>query len=86
MSASGSRKKVMLLTVVPDELHTPLTAAILSSFFFTPQSKEVQMDNAGGDNPGNNDVAVTTTPIQMIKTLKIYKPNLYYSDWDKLKG
>ena len=44
------------------------------------------MDNAGGDDPGNNDVAVATTSIQMVKTLKIHEPNFYYGNQDKLKG
>ena len=44
------------------------------------------MDNTRGDNPGNNDVAVATISIQTVKTLKIYEPDFYYSNWDKLKG
>ena len=44
------------------------------------------MDDAGDDDPGNNDIAVATTPIQTVKILKIHEPDLYYGNWDKLKG
>ena len=43
------------------------------------------MNNAGDDNPGNNNIAVAITPIQTVKTLKIYELDFYYSDRDKLK-
>ena len=59
--------------------------AILPLLLPTPQSKEVQMDNAGSDNPGDNDVAVVTIPIQTVKTLKIHESNPYYGDQAKLK-
>ena len=85
MSASGSGKKAVPPTATPGELRTPLTVATLSSPPFTPQSKEIQIDDAGSDNPRDNDVAVTTTPIQTVKTLKIHEPDFYYSDRDKLK-
>ena len=86
MSASGSRKKAVPLTAAPGELCTPLTVATLPPLFPTPQPKKVQMNNAGGNNPGDNNIAVATIPIQTVKTLKIHKPDLYYSDRDKLKG
>ena len=63
MLASGSRKRAVLPIAAPGELRTLLMAAILPPLPLTPQSKEVQMDDAGGDDPGNNNVAVATTPI-----------------------
>ena len=63
MSASNSGKKVVSPMVASDELHTPLTAAILPLLFPIPQSKKVQMDNAGGNNSDNSNVTVTITPI-----------------------
>ena len=86
MSASSSGKRAVPPTAAPDELRTPLTAATLPLLSPTPQSKKVQMDNVGGDNPGNNNVAVATTSIQTVKTLKIHELDFYYSNWDKLKG
>ena len=86
MLASGSGKRAVLPTAAPDELRTSLMAATLPPLLPTPQSKEVWMDDAWGDNPGDNDVAVATTPIQTVKTLKIHKPDFYYGDQDKLKG
>ena len=52
----------------------------------TPQTKEIQMNNAEDDNSGNNNVAVITISIQTVKILKIYKPDFYYGNQDKLKG
>ena len=86
MSASNSGKRAVPLIVVLGELCTPLTVATLPLPPFTPQSKEVQMDDAGGDDLGNNNIAVATTPIQIVKTLKIYEPDLDYGNQDKLKG
>ena len=86
MSASGSGKKAVPSTTAPSELRTPLTAATLPPLPPTPQFKEVQIDNARGDNPENNDIAVVTIPIQTVKTLKIHELDFYYSDRDKLKG
>ena len=63
MSASGSGKKAVPPTAALGELHTPLTAATLPPLIPIPQSKKVQIDAAGGDNPGDNNVAVATTPI-----------------------
>ena len=80
MSASGSRKKAVPPTAAPGELYTPLTAATLPPFPPTPQSKEIQMDIARGDNPGNNNIAFATISIQTVKTLKIHESDLYYSD------
>ena len=50
-------------TAAPGELHTLFTAATLPLLPPTSQSKEIQIDNAGGDDLGDNDVAVATTPI-----------------------
>ena len=49
--------------VALDDLRTPQTAGTLLLLLPTPQSKEIWIDNAGGDNPSNNNVAVATTPI-----------------------
>ena len=80
MSASGSGKRAMLSTAVPSELRTPLIVATLLPLSLTPQSKEVQINNAGDNNSGDNDVAVAITPIQMVRTLKIHKLDLYYNN------
>ena len=85
MSASGSVKKVLPPTAALGELRTPLMAATLPLFPPIPQSNEVWMDDAGSDNLGDNNVAVATTSIQTVKTLKIHKPDFYYGDQDKLK-
>ena len=86
MSASSSEKRTVPPTVASSELRTSLMAATFPSLPFTPQSQEVQMDNAGNDDPGDNNVPVAITPIQMLKTLKIHEPGFYYSNQDKLKG
>ena len=86
MLASGSEKKAVPPTAASGELRTPFTAATLPPLPPTPQSKEIWMDDAGGDDLGNNNVAVATIPIQTVKILKIHKLNLYYGDRDKLKG
>ena len=80
MSVSGSGKKIVPLIATSDKLHIPLMAATLSLPPSTPQSKEVQIDNAEDDNFGNNNIAVVTTSMQMVKTLKIYKSNFFYSN------
>ena len=85
MLASGSKKKAVPPTAAPSKLRTPLTAGTLPPLLPTPQSKEVWMDNARGNNLGNNNIAVTTTLIQMIKILKIYEFDFYYGDQNKLK-
>ena len=63
MLASSSEKKAVPPTAALGELRTPFTAAILPLLPPIPQSKEVWMDDAGGDNPSDNNVAVATTPI-----------------------
>ena len=85
MSASDSGKRAVFSTAITNELRTPLMAGTLQPLPPTPQVKEVQIDNAGGDDPGNNNIAVATTLIQMVKILKIHKPDFYYNNWDKLK-
>ena len=64
----------------------PINNSYFITALSTPQSKEVQIDNTGGDNSSNNNITVTTTPIQTVKTLKIYKLDLYYGNQNKLKG
>ena len=80
MLASNRGKKVVPPIVAPNELYTSLTVGTLPPFPLTPQTKEVQMNNAGDDNLGNSNVAVTTIPIQIVKILKFYKLNLYYGN------
>ena len=65
---------------LPSELRTPLIASILSLIFPTPQTKEIQIDDAEDKNPGDNNIAVAITLIQIVKILKIHKFNLYYSN------
>lgn len=99
MSASG--KRAVPPTAAPGELRTLLPATPLPPLSpaqpATPRQApirqatapmgEVQMQDAGGDdNPSNNDIAVATTPIHTVKTLKIHEPDLYWGDRDKLKG
>ena len=44
------------------------------------------MDNTGDDNPSDNNIAGIITLIQIVKMLKINKPDFYYNNRDKLKG
>ena len=88
MSASVSKKKSVPSMARPGELHTLLITDILLPLPSTPQpvfTKKVQMSNGEDSNPNNDNVAVVTTFIQTIKTLKIHKLNFYYSNQDKLK-
>ena len=80
MSASNSRKRTMLPMAAPSELCILLTAGTLLPLFFTPQTKEVQINNAKDNILGNNNIADTITLIKTVKILKIHKLNLYYGN------
>ena len=67
-------------TTASGKLRILLTVATLPLFSLTLQSKEVQIDDAGGNGPGDNNIAVATTLIQTVKTLKIYELDFYYGD------
>ena len=70
----------------PSELRTLLTADTLLLLSFTSQTKKVQMQKAKDSNFVINDIVVATTPIQTVKTLKIYEPDFYYGNQNKLQG
>ena len=76
----------MVLTAGPNELCTPFTVDTLLPFPLIPWTKEAQIDDAKDDDSGDNNIAVAATLTQIVKALKIHKPNLYYSNQNKLKG
>ena len=63
MSASSSGKRIVPLIAAPGELRTPLMAATLPLLLPIPQFNEVQINNAGGDNLNDNNIAIAITPI-----------------------
>lgn len=88
---STNRKKVIPPIAASSELRTPLLTAFLPLLPpaqpVTPKQapirqaiasmKKIQMQNIKRNNDPSNDIAIATTPIQIIKTLKIHKPDFY---------
>ena len=80
ISASSSKKKAVSPTAALGELCILLTTGTLLLLLSTFQTKKIQMQEAGNSYSDIDDIAVTTTFIQMVETLKIYKLDFYYSN------